>query len=184
MVAITTGLLAVATGVLAWMTRRLAQNAADQAKLALEELAAQMRPVLIPNGTPTWRAMEEGAIATRLHVAVQNAGHGPAIFLRVKLDGPGGRVPFDFDRGALAPGEVQQFEFDSGDHTMAPFRVLMDYRDLSGRDYATAITLSATGSSAHVYQDVEILVDATITGLPDVRQLALPRLDVRQSQKP
>jgi hypothetical protein len=57
----------------------------------------------------------------------------------------------------------------------------MDYRDLSGRDYATAITLSATGASSHVYQDVEVFVDATITGFPDVRQLALPPLDVRRS---
>src|SRR4051794_21404129 len=69
--------LAVATGGLAWLTKRLASAARDDER-------AQWRPVLVPDRYRNSRGMplQIGQGAAEVVIRMRNAGRGPALHIR------------------------------------------------------------------------------------------------------
>jgi hypothetical protein len=160
LVAVGTLGLAVATVVLALLTRALARS-------GTAEVRAQWRPVLVlgvdpwsspaemaadvPSDMPTrtGRAVQVIVRPARivLFVRVRNVGRGPALHVRAQLE-PGGLSPDDWARGALAPGDDQILRFEVGKEAPPSIQLLLDYRDLSGRSHATSVTVLVRGEFA------------------------------------
>ncbi len=139
LVAIATLLLAAGTAYLAWNTRSVAQKTRDLAAQAAADVRAQWRPVLVPSADePPMIEREEGAPFI-LRATIQNTGRGPALFVRILHD-PSNNSPENWSLGSLSPGERVRLQFRGVAH-MAMSQLLIDYRDLARRDYATAITL-------------------------------------------
>ena len=166
--------LAAATVWLAWKTRALAAAAAEDGR-------AQWRPVILPDiaapgGQP---AISHDRRTHVLSVRVRNAGRGPALFVRTQLEfsgGDGGRLPERWSNAALAPGDSQYLTFSAASDLDAASRVdpdwapaaqlLLDYRDLSGREFGTAIILMVVGGEP-VFFDVRTWEGHGITGIKD-----------------
>ncbi|MGW2987123.1 hypothetical protein [Streptomyces goshikiensis] len=147
----------MATLVLAGFTRSLASRTKSLAEETAADQRAQWRPVLLPG--------PEGTISNRkLSVEVRNAGRGPALFVRAQLEGEVVLTsPLDWGGGALAPSDIQQLIFeDVRDHSV-PVQLLLDYRDLAGRSYATSITLVRRGEESVYAYDVRWWEDHTVT---------------------
>jgi hypothetical protein len=178
-VAIGTVLLAAATVGLAWSTRGLA-------KASEAELRAQWRPVILPALDPlSRRAITYDGQEGLLHVRVRNAGRGPAHHVRVTID-PLQVSPEHWSLGALAVGDEQGLRFRTA-KIESTIQLLVDYRDLADRTYATSITVTAVNEDLRFY-DVH-LFDHPVTqlgdaiypqpGLRDVRRPPARRLRVR-----
>ena len=172
LVAIGTLTLAVVTGWLALTTRRLARSSVAEAR-------SQARPALIPGlgsrgsvvpNAVTVERLEYAAPQQRLFVNVRNSGRGPALFVRVALE-PTGGSPSSGPLAAMAPGDETQLVFD-GQQERDRWQVLLDYRDLAGRTYSTAILIENT--PALQFYDVRTFDDRAITPHGD----ALPQAGV------
>lgn len=70
---------------------------------------------------------------------LKNVGRGPALFVRMTLD-PYGTSPQLWDNASLAPDNPVHLRFHMGLKQIAPIvQILVDYRDLGGRTYSSAI---------------------------------------------
>jgi hypothetical protein len=164
LVAIGTLCLATGTFWLALTTSKLAQATA-------QEVQAQWRPALVPGirGTPgTPQATSPLAYDqenSRLYVSVRNAGRGPALFVRTLLH-PENNSPDHWSLGAISPGDEVQLRISGVYSFDAPKQLLLDYRHLSGRRYASALVLDVVkgqGGDMHRYYDVRLFEGATVT---------------------
>jgi hypothetical protein len=159
LVAIGTLALAAVTGVLALMTWRLASSTAA-------EMRSQARPVLIPGlggdvrGAVTSDALRYDPQQRQLIVNLRNAGNGPALFVRVALE-PSGNSPNSGPLAAMASGDEVQFVFAGEPESRIRWQVLLDYRDLAGRTYASAVLIESTPSLR--FYDVRAFEDRAIT---------------------
>jgi len=170
LVAIGTFALAAVTGGLAFMTWRLARSATAEAR-------SQARPALIPGlggavpGAITVDRLLYSAARQQLIVNIRNAGRGPALFVRVALE-PSGNSPSSGPLAAMAPGDEVELVFDGEVEPRDRWQVLLDYRDLAGRTYATAILIENTPTLR--FYDVRTFEDRVITPHGD----ALPQAGV------
>jgi hypothetical protein len=159
LVAIGTLALAFGTGGLAVMTWRLARSAAAEAR-------SQARPALIPGrGGNVLEAISQARLEYRpeqqhLVVNIRNAGRGPALFVRVALE-PSGNSPSSGPLAAMAPGDEVQLVFAGESAQRDRWQVLLDYRDLGGRTYSTAILIESTPTLR--FYDVRTFEDRVIT---------------------
>jgi len=169
-VAIGTVLLALATVGLAWSTNTLA-------RASEVELRAQWRPVILPALDPlSRRALTYDRQEGLLHVRIRNAGRGPAHYVRVTIE-PLQVSPELWSLGALAVGDHQDLRFRTP-RIESTVQLLIDYRDLADRTYATSITVTVVDDDLRFY-DVH-LFDHPVTqlgeaiypqpGLRDVRR--------------
>jgi len=167
-VALGTLALAVATGGLAFVTWKLSDSASAEAR-------GQVRPVLVPGigrgvvGNPK---TSSALLHTdrRLFVNIRNVGTGPALFVRVALE-PTGNSPSQGPIAVMAAGDEMQLEFAEPDPQVR-WQVLLDYRDVAGRAYATAIMIESTPELR--FYDVRVHEDRRITSHGD----ALPQAGV------
>lgn len=176
LVAVSTFFLAAVTAVLAWLTKRVA--AASQA-----DVQAQWRPLLLP-GSPERLSWDD--TTRELCVPVRNAGRGPAIFVRTTLH-PLGDSPENWSLGALAPGDEALLLFKVRQSMPALVQVLLDYDDLSGRLFSTALVLDLQQGPR--FYDVQPGEGVAVThlgppvrpqqGLRDVTPLPSPHLTDR-----
>lgn len=154
-------LLALVTAALAYATWRLAQAATAEAR-------AQTRPVLIPAAKAPGSAPGSPAVNytsdKNLHVRIENAGPGPALYGRASLE-PTGASPHAWSLAALTPGGEIDLVF-SQQERQTRWQLLLDYRDMAGRDYASAILIEATPELR--FYNVETLEDRSITPHGDV----------------
>jgi hypothetical protein len=176
-VGVGTLLLAAFTGLLAHRTRQDVDASRDSIDLARQEveltresLSTQARPALIPGlGRHGGASVPDAITSTRLlydghrnHlvVNVRNAGRGPALFVRISLE-PTGNSPENGPLAAMAPGDEVQLIF-AGEHDQpSRWQVLLDYRDLAGQTYSTAIGIETTPSLR--FYDVRTFEDRTLT---------------------
>jgi hypothetical protein len=161
-VALATGGLAVATFVLAFKTRSLADSTRD-------ELVAQWRPALVPGTGDFLISYSEDA--KTLSTRVRNAGRGPAAYIRVHLD-PFQMSPANWHRAVLAPGEQVDLTFAPlPEAPPAAMQLLLDYRDLGGRSYASSLVITQLttqqGPQELTYYDVRFFRDVALTPLGD-----------------
>jgi hypothetical protein len=168
--AVGTLLLAAATVVLAISTKKVADGTAD-------ELRAQWRPVLIPTGTREDRTRPVGNGQPNLILRIRNSGRGPALFVRVQLD-PQGVSPDDWNRAAMADGGEAVLVFGQTSTLPPAMQLLLDYRDLGGRQYATSAVITVNtdqnGNRILRFYDVRTFRDTTLTTHGDsVRQPGL-----------
>src|SRR5262245_48488961 len=160
-----TALVAVATGVLALATFVQALKTRDLASRTRDELVAQWRPALIPAPGEISFSANTGTLSVR----VRNAGRGLAAYIRVHLD-PFGMSPANWDRAAMAAGDVTELTFEHLPRLPPAMQVLMDYRDLAGRSYASSLVITATtqtGVHELTYYDVRLFRDVALTPLGD-----------------
>src|SRR5262249_27166958 len=157
-----TALVAVATGILALVTAGLAWKTPDPASRTRDELVAQSRPALIPAPGDIGYNEDAGT----LRVRVRNAGRGLAAFIRVNLD-PLKASPANWDRAAMAAGDVTELTFEHLTRLPPAVQVLMDYRDLAGRLYASSLVITLLtvqyGVQQLTYYDVHLFRDVTLT---------------------
>jgi hypothetical protein len=137
LVAIGTLSLAAGTGWLAWTTRKVAR--AD-----LESLRAQWRPMLLPYGEPTFTSDAETGSWTGL-ISVQNRGRGPALYVRATLD-PANVSPDHWSLGAISPDEARELRFGALPMLDVRYQLLLDYRDLAGHSYSSALVIDFPAS--------------------------------------
>lgn len=148
LVAIGTLLLACVTAGLAWLTRTLAKSSAA-------DVRSQWRPVILPGTKLAYDP--DGKL---LVVAIRNSGRGPALFVRTTLD-PTGNSPDNWNLGALAPGDEVTLMFSGSELRGALYQVLLDYNDLAGRLYSSALVLDLqTGPR---FYDVKLFEDIRVT---------------------
>lgn len=140
LVAIGTLALALATGHLAWATKRTADAARD-------EQAGQWRPVIIPLDSGFWYSDDDGSVS--VEVTLENQGRGPALCVHAALDGAGtSRRRW----GVLAPGAKVRVDWSldrsATGHEASGIRALaIDYDDLGQRTYSTRASI---GQGTHV----------------------------------
>jgi hypothetical protein len=160
LVAIGTGLLALATFILARKTARLANASAA-------DLRSQWRPLLVPGQATD--GLQYDQEARRLRVPIRNSGRGPALFVRTLLD-PENASPVNWSLGSLASGDEVVLIFDGISLQGPPRRqVLLDYRDLAERTYSTAIVIETFPEAPRFY-DVRLFEDHTVTPHGDAVQ--------------
>ena len=168
-------LVAIATFVLAMFTWRLAARTRDLAKESEADERAQWRPVLLPVNEDSsrfrWGVPNEGLYYSqrleRLAVPIRNSGRGPALHVRVQLErvGTEGAVsPWNWSLGAVGSGEKVELVFDNAAFAERA-QLLIDYRDVVGRQHATASTIERR-DAVHVY-DVRVFEDHSVTTLAD-----------------
>lgn len=179
LVAIGTLTLAYVTWRLASATKKMATETTQLARETSEEVAASYRPVMVPGERVRTTLMDEDPHGWTLRIEIRNAGAGPATFIRALHD-PSGAVAENWSLGSLAPGETARLAFRVSSHT-AMSQILLDYRDLGGRAYSTAIVLDhpqAPAEHIRVY-DVRFARDVSFTDLGDaVPQPGLKRLPI------
>lgn len=165
LVALGTLLLAGATAYLAWNTRSVADQTRDLAIQTAADVQAQWRPVVVPvqDMAPSLsgKGYPEGTLPFVLSVAISNAGRGPALFVRVQHD-PSGNSPENWSLGSLSPGERKRLVFHGISHT-AMSQLLIDYRDLAGRMYSTAVVVEHPLDQEGRYYDVRFVDGERIT---------------------
>jgi hypothetical protein len=129
-VAIGTIALALATGVLGFLTWQLG-------RASRKDVEAQYRPVLVPadrkDMAPGWniKVWDEGDVR-KGWINVVNAGSGPALELKFFVDAPH-RVLED-TWGALASDDKRYFEFELPAETREA-KVRFEYSSISGNKY-------------------------------------------------
>lgn len=143
LVAIGTLGLGAATTWLAINTRSVARETRDLAIQTSADVQAQWRPLIVPdqNKPPSvnTKGLPEGMTPYVLVVSIWNAGRGPALFVRIQHD-PSGNSPDNWSLGSLSQGERVSLRIQGVAH-LAMSQLLIDYRDLAGRSYSTAIVL-------------------------------------------
>lgn len=130
---------AIGTLLLAIGTFWLAKSTSKVATESAEELRAQWRPVLIPADSSRLLGIRDSDDA--LVMSIRNSGRGPALHIRAQLD-PLGMSPDDWGRAAVADGAEAELAFSHMPTLPAAMQLLLDYRDLTGRAYATAIVVT------------------------------------------
>jgi hypothetical protein len=154
-----TVILAVATYWLARSTRTLADETAD-------ELRAQWRPVLLAVQSPEDRTRSVENEVPNLVLRIRNAGRGPALYVRAQLD-PLGLSPADWNRAAMAEGDEAALVFTQLSALPPAMQLLLDYRDLGGRQYATSAVITVNtdqnGQRTLNFYDVRTFRDKTLT---------------------
>jgi len=128
-VALGTLALALATVVLAWKTKMLADE-------SVQDRASQSRPVLVPGvADPATPPVEvRGSLVLR----VRNAGRGPALDVQALA---ATRAPQPWDSGAVSPDTESVLEFtDVGDFADS-LSVTLDYKDLADRQFRSTIVV-------------------------------------------
>jgi hypothetical protein len=165
-----TALAALGTLALAGATFFLALATRTLTNSTREDLRAQWRPALIPgrgDGAGSI-AFEEGA--GTMHAWIRNSGRGPASFVRVHLD-PFGSSPENWDRAVLAAGDEVRLTFKSLPRIPDAMQILMDYRDLSGRNYSSSLVITQLfdqyGNRDLSYYDVRFFSNTAVTPLGD-----------------
>jgi hypothetical protein len=148
LVAIGTLALALVTGFLAWKTKGLADQTA-------EEVASEARPVLVPGkrgeGSPLLVNLQDRGLRLWIH----NAGRGPALDVQALLQ-PGNREPTIWNKAAVSPDVSEVLQF-----TDVPFAhgvrmtVRLTYRDLAERTFESLITLEHVPEQARTYFPTE-----------------------------
>jgi hypothetical protein len=139
LVAVGTLALAAVTALLALSTRRLARDTARLAEETADEIASSIRPLLVPVAETARTYIVEDPHGLTLRMTVRNGGSGPAAFVRAFHD-PSETSPENWSLGSLARGESVELVFRVLSYTPTS-QVLLDYRDLAGRTYSTAIVL-------------------------------------------
>jgi hypothetical protein len=162
-------LLALATFWLAKSTRKVADETA-------EELRAQWRPVLIPADSSRLLGIRD--LDNALVMTIRNGGRGPALYVRAQLD-PLGMSPDDWGRAAVADGAEAELVFSHVPQLPAAMQLLLDYRDLTGRTYSTAIVITVNVGQHQErrisFYDVRTFRDTTLTTHGD----SLPQAGLR-----
>lgn len=144
LVAVGTLILALATFALVWVTYKLAVSSEAS-------LRAQVRPVLIPARAGTLNYVDEAdqyGNRPGLTIPIQNVGSGPALYIRTEMDPQGWAEAQQGPIVALAAGDEVVLRF-GGAAPQEMVQLLMDYRDLGGRTYSTAVTVDLTAQSAY-----------------------------------
>ncbi|MHB8643144.1 MAG: hypothetical protein ACYDA3_09705 [Gaiellaceae bacterium] len=131
LVAVGTLALAGVTWRLASSTRKMAVETARLARETADEVAASYRPVIVPVADAAQTYMYEDPHGWTLRITVQNAGAGPAAFVRAIHD-PSNNSPENWSLGSLACDENATLAFRVPNHTSMS-QVLLDYRDLASR---------------------------------------------------
>lgn len=149
-----------ATLFLGLVTRALAQKTTDLAEAASSDLRAQWRPIIVPTSNPAAQVQSGvGFVDEVFFSSLSNVGRGPALFVRMTLD-PYGVSPQLWDNASLAPGDAVHLRFHVGRKEIAPIvQILVDYRDLGGRTYSSAIVVhSITNQDGQTwaYYDVKM----------------------------
>lgn len=152
-VAIGTILLAMATGVLGFLTWRL--GAASR-----KDVEAQWRPVIVPSDRvgmdPGWNlavSADEGDTRTGW-INVINAGSGPALEMKFYVDAPD-RTTSDF-WGALASNDRRYFEFELPAGTREA-TCRFEYQSISGNTYPSKFLIEAMPTGER-WRIVDVLV--------------------------
>lgn len=152
LVAAGTLVLALATFALVWVTYKLAVSSEAS-------LRAQVRPILIPAqvGLIDYSVQESVSGSHSEYgivIPVTNAGPGPALYIRAEMDPRGWATAKQGPVVALAAGEQVLLAFQ-GKPPQEMVQLLVDYRDLGGRTYSTAITIDIVGNRAY---DAQLLI--------------------------
>lgn len=147
------------TGYLAWVTKSLAVTTSDLAEAASSDLRAQWRPVIVPTRNEAAQIKSGVWFMDEVFSAsLKNVGRGPALYVRMTLD-PYGTSPQLWDNASLAPGDTVHLRFHVGEKQIAPIvQILVDYRDLNGRTYSSAIVIHSVTTNQEqtwAYYDVK-----------------------------
>jgi hypothetical protein len=157
-------LVAVGTLLLALATFSLALRTGNLAKWSEADVRAQWRPNILPASDSLTRAIVYDESEHSLCVRVQNAGRGPALYIRTHME-PGGVSPEHWSLGALAAGDERELMFRTAKINSA-VQLLFDYRDLANRTYSTSITIDVVNGDMRFY-DVHLFEDHPVTVLGD-----------------
>lgn len=176
---------AVLAGAIAW----LGKSTRDLAQASSNELRAQWRPILLPHRPHDGNlAAELDSGGSLLRIRIATSGNGPALFIRAELD-PLGLSPRG-ERAALAKDDRAILQFDTLPSPLPPFlQLLLDYRDLVGRAYSSAIVLTTptAGSRGIEIYDVQLRENEHLThhgdSLPQQGLKALPEQTARKARR-
>jgi hypothetical protein len=128
--------VAIGTLLLAGVTFLLVLRTRDLARSSDADIRAQWRPTILPAlDLPGSRTLEH--TGQFLRVKINNAGRGPALFIRTLLE-PDMATGENWSLGALAAGDKYVLNFRAAKPDTHA-QLLFDYRDLAGRTYSTAI---------------------------------------------
>jgi hypothetical protein len=118
-----------------------------------------------------------------LEVPIRNAGRGPAIFVRASLD-PDGQSPDNWSLGSLGADATARLRFHGAQVGAAHYQVLLDYDDIVGRSYSSAIVIQRLPGELRFY-DLQIVEGASITshGPPTRPQPGLRDISPRRGVK-
>jgi hypothetical protein len=179
-------LVAIGTIGLTLVTAYLAATTRRVAKATLAEVSSQWRPVLAPaaqfkEGTSDAQdarqvfAFEQfGYYPPFLTIWIRNVGRGPALFVRAEVD-PEQSTPETSSPAEVAPGDEVRLGFrnvaELGQASEDEAKqVLLDYRDLAGRSFSTAIIVknrfNERGQSAFLF-DVRHFEGRSLTKMKD-----------------
>jgi hypothetical protein len=155
LVGLGTLLLALGTVLLAGFTFALARRTKALAMAAAEDSRAQWRPVVLAgqanmalNSTPEGR---------HLMVMVRNRGRGPALHVRTRLEFADASTasithPDHQALGLLAADDDWALSFRlPASELGAGAQLLIDYRDLAGNPYSTALTITQSDRGLWLY---------------------------------
>ena len=156
--------LGFVTRALARKTNELADKTNVLAEAASADQRAQWRPVIVP--TKNLAAQIKSGVWYQdevFYASVKNVGRGPALYVRMTLD-PYGTSPLLWDNASLAPGDAVNLRFHVGQKQIAPIvQILVDYRDLTGRTYSSAIVIHSVTTNDEqtwAYYDVKLFQQA------------------------
>jgi hypothetical protein len=143
LLAVATFVVAKHTSKLAVETKKLAVETTELARRTSEDVAAQFRPVLVPDSDMSRVGPILQVLGSTVRLVVRNSGNGPAIDIRARLD-PGATSPRPWDSGALPPGHTALLEFghvelDGPDDPT--FTIVCGYADLAGTRYTTSVVV-------------------------------------------
>lgn len=157
-------LVAIGTVLLALVTYLLVRRTGTLARFSETEIRAQWRPIILP---APYSHPEDSALNYAdgfLYAGIQNAGRGPALYIRAQIE-PDGVSPEYWPLGALAAGDKYELKFRTGKPDSA-IQLLFAYRDLAGRTDSTSITIEVVEGEMRVY-DVRLFEDWNATSLGD-----------------
>jgi hypothetical protein len=160
-------LVAIGTLSLAAGTYWLARTTKKVASADVANLRAQWRPMLVPTGDPIFEANRETGQWTG-GIPIRNSGRGPALYVRATLEPPN-YSPDPWSLGAISPGETRILQFSLPSRNLN-YQLLLDYRDLAGRLYSSAIVIdfpSNDDTKPGRFYDVKLFEDITVTSLGD-----------------
>jgi hypothetical protein len=147
--------LAGMTGWLAWKTRsvasetrKLARETKELARRTAEDVAAQFRPVLVPDADSSATDRSIDYNGNFLTLWVRNSGRGPALGITATAVRTG-RTSSEWNQGAL-PSDLtaeilfSEFPFPaSGEES----EVALTYDDLAGKAYRTVVAIHGSGQA-------------------------------------
>lgn len=130
--AIVTGVLALATIIVAFVTKGVA-------KATAAEVRAQNQPMLIPVAFEPAEPISFDRDG--ISVDVQNGGKGPALAITAMLL-PAELAPEEWGRGILPQGVIEKLRFLLEDPVPEErYELLLDYSDLADRPHSTRLVI-------------------------------------------